>query len=73
MDTQQREQLTCEALGVLEQSLTKAVETLTGLLDTQNEGFRRLVCKDIIGHILKYHEIQDLDERLKHIEAQVGK
>ena len=63
-----RDEVAAVALGILSQSLTKAIETLTGLLNTQDERLKRLVCKDIIEHILKYREVDDLDARLKKIE-----
>ena len=69
----QRYEIVSEAFGVLSQSLTKAVETLTGLLDTKDDRLKRLVCKDIIEHILKREEIDDLDERLTEIENQLAK
>jgi len=68
----QRDEVASEAFGVLSQSLTKAVETLTGLLDTQDGRLKRLVCKDIIEHILKYKEVKDLEERLAAIEQRLG-
>ncbi len=69
----QREQVADEAFGVLSQSLTKAVETLTGLLDTKDDRLKRLVCKDIIEQFLKRKEIEDLNERLTEIENQLAK
>ena len=69
----QREQVTDEAFGILSQGLTKAVETLIGLLDSQDDRLKRLVCKDIIEHILKHKEIEGLDERLTEIENQLAK
>jgi len=69
----QRDEIAAEAFGVLSQSLTKAVETLTGLLDTKDDRLKRLVCKDIIEHILKRKETEDLDKRLTEIENQLAK
>lgn len=68
----QRDEVAAEALGMLSQSLTKAIETLTGLLNTQDERLNRLVCKDIIEHILKYREVEDLDKRLTEIEKRLA-
>ncbi len=68
----QRDDVAAEAFGVLSQSLTKAVETLTGLLDTKDDRLKRLVCKDIIEHILKRKEIEDLDERLIEVEKRLA-
>ena len=64
--------MAAEAFGILSQSLTKAIETLTGLLNTQDERLKRLVCKDIIEHILRHKEIRELEERLKAIEEKLS-
>jgi hypothetical protein len=68
----QRDEIAAEAFGVLSQGLTKAVETLTGLLGTEDDRLKRLVCKDIIEHILKRKEIDDLEERLRTIEERLS-
>ena len=68
----QREEVAREALGILEQSLTRAIETLVGLLDTNDDRLKRLICNDVLNHILKYHEIKDLDQRLGQLEAHVS-
>ncbi|MHC4463246.1 MAG: phBC6A51 family helix-turn-helix protein [Planctomycetota bacterium] len=68
----QRDEVADEAFSVLSQSLTKAVEALTGLLDTQDERLKRLVCKDIIEHILKYREVKDLEERIAALEQRLS-
>jgi hypothetical protein len=61
-----------EAFGTLENSLTKAVNVLTGLLDTNDSRLKRLVCNDIIDHILQHKEIEDLDKRLVAIEQRLA-
>jgi hypothetical protein len=43
----------------VENSLTKAVNALTGLLDTNDSRLKRLVCNDIIDHILQRKEIDE--------------
>ena len=68
----QREQIAQEAIAVLAQSVTKAVETLTGLLSTQDERLKRLVCNDIIGHIMRCQENRELAERLDAIEERLS-
>ena len=70
--TEQRKQIADEAFCALEQSLTKAVEALTELLDTEDERLRRLVSNDIIEHILKHKENEELEERIKAIEEKVA-
>ncbi|MHC4758830.1 MAG: hypothetical protein ACYTE8_09245 [Planctomycetota bacterium] len=69
----QRKAIAEEALGMLEQSLTKAVEVLVALLDTQDERLKRLFCNDIIEHILKNKENKELEERLVAIEQALDK
>jgi hypothetical protein len=61
-----------EAFGTLENSLTKAVNILTGLLDTNDSRLKRLVCSDIIDHILQRKEIEDLDKHLAAIEQRLA-
>jgi len=67
----QRNEITAEAFGVLSQGLTKAVETLTGLLDTQDNRLKRLVCNDIIEHIIQHNEIEAINKRLTAIEQRL--
>ena len=65
----QRDEVAAEAFGVLSQGLTKAVETLVGLLDNKDDRLKRLAAKDIIGFIIRHKEIEDLDKRLAKIRA----
>ena len=64
----QRHQIADEAFGILEQSMTQAVESLTGLLKTDDDRLKRQVCNDILEHVLKYKEIRQLEERLAVLE-----
>jgi len=68
----QRDQVAAEAFGVLSQSLTKAVETLTGLLDNADGRVKRLAAKDIIGFFVKHKEAEDIDRRLTAIEDRLA-
>jgi phage terminase small subunit len=68
----QRNEIAEEAFRTLESSLTKAVNALTGLLDTDDNRLKRLVCNDIIDHILQRKEIEDLDKRLTAIEQRLA-
>jgi hypothetical protein len=45
----QREALFKEALQTLSSSVQNAVDTLTGLIATDNESLKRAVCNDILG------------------------
>jgi len=64
----QRNEVAAEALGVLSQSLTKAVETLVGLLDNKDDRLKRLTAKDVIDFIIRHKENEDLDKRLTEVE-----
>ena len=64
----QRDKIISEAFGVLSQSLTKAVETLTGLLDHKDDRLKRLTAKDIIDFIIRHKENEDSDKRLTEVE-----
>ena len=68
----QRDEVTAEAFGVLTQSLTKAVETLTGLLDHKDDRLKRLTSKDIIDFIIRHKENEDLDRRLTEVEKRLN-
>ncbi len=67
----QRNEIADEAFRVLENNLSKAVTALTGLLDTQDNRLKRLVCNDIIEHILQRKENEDINERLTAIEQRL--
>ena len=69
----QRDEITAEAFEVLTQSLTKAVEALTGLLDNQDDRLKRLTAKDIIDFIVRHKENEDLDKRLTAVEKRLEK
>ena len=68
----QRDEVASEAFGVLTQSLTKAVETLAGLLDNKDDRLKRLAAKDVIDFIVRHKENEDLDKRLTAIEQQLS-
>jgi len=69
----QRDEVAAEAFGVLSQGLTKAVETLVGLLDNRDDRLKRLTAKDIIEHFLKHKEVKELEERIAAIEQQLDR
>ena len=64
----QRDEIAAEAFGVLTQSLTKAVEALTGLLDHKDDRLKRLTAKDIIDFIIRHKENEGLEKRLTEVE-----
>lgn len=67
----QRDEVAAEAFGILSQSLTKAIETLVGLLDNKDDRLKRWAAKDAIDFIIRQKEIEDLDERLAAIEQRL--
>jgi hypothetical protein len=67
----QRNEIAAEAFGTLSQGLTKAVETLVGLLDHKDDRLKRLTAKDIIDHYLKHKELHELEERIEAIEKRL--
>ncbi len=68
----QRDEIAAEAFGVLSQGLTRAVETLVGLLDNKDDRLKRLAAKDVIDFIIRHKENEDLDERLKEVEKRLA-
>jgi len=68
----QRDNVIAEAFGVLSQSLTKAVETLVGLLDNKDDRIKRLTAKDVIDFIIRHKENEDLDKRLTEVEKRIA-
>lgn len=59
------------ALHILRSSMTKAAETLVSLLDEKGGELRRRVANDIISHVLKARELEELEERLEQVERVV--
>ncbi len=68
----QRDIITAEAFGQLSQNLTKAVETLAGLLDNKDDRLKRLTAKDVIDFIVRHKENEDFDKRLTAIEQRLS-
>jgi hypothetical protein len=68
----QRDKITAEAFAILTQNITRAVETLTGLLDTQDNRLKRLAAKDVIDFIIRHKENEDLEKRLTVIEQRLA-
>ena len=66
----QRDQVIESALDTLKGHISGAVEALVKLLRTKNGYLRRSVANDIIGHVLKGRELEDLERRIAHLEEQ---
>ncbi len=52
--------------------MTKATETLVGLLDSQNEGIRHRTAKDIIEFTQRAIENENLEERIENLERKLN-
>ncbi len=66
-----RSELAAQGFGLLSQSVTKAVETLVGLLDTEDGRLKRLAARDILDQHTKFKELDELTERIEHIEQRL--
>jgi hypothetical protein len=66
-----RNRLFDESMKVLTNSCMKAVLTLEALLNAQSEAVRRNAANDILGHVLKYRELTEFEERLETVEKIV--
>lgn len=60
------------ALDCVKALTTRAAQELTGLLDTQDERLRRLLCNDILGHAIKVRELEEIERRLARIEERMN-
>ena len=61
-----------DAMNVLRANMTKAADTLVSLLDDKrNPELRRRVANDIISHVLKAKELEEIEERLEQVERVV--
>ncbi|MCX5847729.1 MAG: phBC6A51 family helix-turn-helix protein [Deltaproteobacteria bacterium] len=67
----QRDQVIEDALNIMKANITKAVNALVGLLNTNNDNLKRYVANDVLGHVLKAKEIEDLDARITELERLI--
>ena len=67
----ERKKLIEKAMNKLMNVSMKAVITLEKLLEAESEAVRRAAANDIIGHILKYRELSEIEERLETVEKIV--
>ena len=67
----QRENIAAEAFAMLTQGLTKAVDTLVGLLDNTDDRLKRLIAKDIIDFIIRHKENEELEQRMAAVEQRL--
>lgn len=66
-----RAELVAQGFALLSQSVTKAVETLVGLLDGSDARLKRLAAKDILDQHAKFRELDDLTQRIERIERRL--
>jgi hypothetical protein len=66
-----RKKLFDKAMHKLMNVSMKAVITLEKLLNAESEAVRRAAANDILGHILKYREITEFEDRLETVEKIV--
>lgn len=69
--TRLRDQAMKEALDSVKALTTRAAMELVGLLDTQDERLRRMLCNDILGHAIKVRELEDVERRLARLERNL--
>lgn len=71
--TRIREEILNEAIEHLKANTTKAVATLSALMD--NEGspaVQRSAANDVLNYVIKFREVQDFDKRLQEIEKSIS-
>ncbi len=68
----QRGELVAQGLGLLSQSVVKAVETLVGFLDAGDGRLRRLAARDILDQHAKFRELDELTRRIETIEERLA-
>lgn len=59
-----------DAVEILKIQSVKAVNTLIKLLDVDNPVLQRHVANDILGHVIKFKEIHDIENRLAILESK---
>jgi phage terminase small subunit len=67
----QRDELVAQGFALLSQSVTKAVETLVGLLDAGDGRLKRLAARDILDQHTRFRELDDLTRRIEAIEERL--
>ncbi len=66
-----RHELLAKSMNKLMNASMKAVNTLEKLLDAESEAVRRAAANDVLGHVLKYRELSEIEERLETVERIV--
>ncbi len=66
-----RDRVVEEALDSMKGNMARAVSALVGLLETKNQFLKRSVANDILGHVLKSKELEDIERRIEALERAV--
>lgn len=69
--TTRRNQVVNEALDIIKGHTGVAVKALVELLKTDNEPLKRQVANDILSHVLRVRETEDIEQRLDAIEKAI--
>jgi hypothetical protein len=67
----QRDELVAQGFARLCQNVSKAVETLVGLLDAKDGHLKRLAAVNILSLHTKFKELDDLTHRVEAIEEKL--
>lgn len=69
-----REEVVCDAVGQLKTSATKAALTLCSLMDRDDcPSVQRAAANDVLNHVVKFKELQELEKRLDEVERLISK
>lgn len=68
-----RDLLIAEAVNQIAKNISKAVETLIALLDSEAENTRRMAAKDILEYYFKFRDFADFQQRLEAVEEILKK
>jgi len=68
-----REAITTEAVQKLKANMMKATDTLVSLLNRNEQpSLLRTVANDIIGYVLKFKELEDVERRMDKLEEKIN-
>ena len=68
-----RNEIVNEAVNHLKITSTKAARTLTDLLERDDSPtVQRSAANDVLGHVMKFMELKELEDRLADIERHIG-
>lgn len=67
-----RELVVNDAIQGLKSHVNKAVTTLVGLLDINTPSLQRNVANDILSHVIKFKELQEIEVRIEALENQAA-